>query len=91
MTWWAQLNRLSKSSPGSPERLEGALTYPVLLNCIIWKVEGTIVSPAGESENKKWMILEDPGHQQSIFDGFDNSSHSPSLRVLDPSIKVERN
>ena len=43
---------------------EGALTYPVLLNCIIWKVEGTIVSPAGESENKKWMILEDPGHQQ---------------------------
>lgn len=64
---------------------EGALTYPILLNCIIWKVEGTIVSPAGESENKKWMILEDPWASTiSIFDGFDNSFHSPSLRIIDP-------
>tara|TARA_B100000575_G_scaffold64406_1_gene49381 strand:- start:20114 stop:21055 length:942 start_codon:yes stop_codon:yes gene_type:complete len=64
---------------------DGALTYPVLLNCKLWEVEGEIVSPSGKSEGDLWMILEDPwASTVSIFEGFDNPSSPPSLRVLDP-------
>ena len=66
---------------------EGALTYPIHLNCIIWEIEGNIVSPSGESEQKTWMVLEDPWTSSiSLFDGFDNPSSPPSLRVLDPPV-----
>ncbi len=66
---------------------EGVLTTPVLLNCIIWEVEGVINSPSGETEYKKWMVLEDPWASTiSIFHGFDNSSISPSLRVVNPPL-----
>lgn len=65
--------------------LEGALTYPVLLCCKIWEVNGSIVSPEGDIEENIWSIIEDPWSSSiTIFKDSKNMIELPPLRLVHP-------
>jgi hypothetical protein len=35
-------------------------TIPIVLECKLWSISGSLVGPSGEMESKNWQIIEDP-------------------------------
>lgn len=64
--------------------LEFVEATPVLLEAVIWRIEGSLASPEGTRENSSWKVLEDPwAGRLELYEESDILPTRPVLRLIE--------